>query len=87
MARDLHRESALGHSIDPAKDRLLSINEAAELLGVTDRFVRRIVGERRITFVKIGKHVRIAESDALAFISAGTVPAVARPATRSRVGA
>ena len=35
--------------------------------------VRRLIEERRIAFHKIGVHVRIAESDVLAFITAGRV--------------
>lgn len=38
---------------------LLTITQAAERLGTSPRFPRRLVSERRITFVKIGRHVRI----------------------------
>ena len=37
---------------------LLDVNDVAELLSVTPRFVRRLVSERRIPFVKVGKFVR-----------------------------
>ena len=37
---------------------LLDVHGAAERLGVTDRFIRRLVEERRIPFHKIGKLVR-----------------------------
>ncbi len=37
---------------------LLDIAAAAERLGVTQRWVRRAVAERRITFVKVGRNVR-----------------------------
>ncbi len=37
---------------------LMDIPTVAEHLGVTDRFVRRLVEERRIPFLKIGKYVR-----------------------------
>jgi len=46
---------------DPLAGRrgyLLDIDGLAERLGVTDRFVRRLVAERRIPFLKIGKYVR-----------------------------
>jgi excisionase family DNA binding protein len=39
-------------------DRLLDVDEVADSLGVTNRFVRRLVAERRIPFVKVGKFVR-----------------------------
>ncbi|MER6581724.1 helix-turn-helix domain-containing protein [Nonomuraea sp. NPDC001023] len=38
------------------------------------RFVRRLIAERRIEFVKVGRHVRIRESALIAFVVAGTVP-------------
>lgn len=57
-------------------DRLLTIAAAAELLGTGERFVRRLIEERRIEFVKIGRHVRLRESSVSAYIDAGTIPAV-----------
>ena len=38
--------------------QLLDVPAAAEWLGVTERWVRRAVAERRISFVKVGRHVR-----------------------------
>lgn len=46
-------------------EKLLSVRQAAELLGTTERFPRRLVEQRRIRFVRVGSHVRIPE-DALA---------------------
>ena len=43
-------------------DKLLTVEEAAERLGTSARFVRRLVAERRIAYVKVGRHVRIAEA-------------------------
>jgi excisionase family DNA binding protein len=43
----------------PARDPLLTIDHAAELLGTGPRFPRRLVAERRIRFVHVGRHVRI----------------------------
>jgi len=37
---------------------LVDIRTVAKLLGVTERFVRRLVAERRIEFVKVGHYVR-----------------------------
>jgi excisionase family DNA binding protein len=37
---------------------LVDIETAAELLGVGERYARRMVAERRIEFVKIGHYVR-----------------------------
>jgi excisionase family DNA binding protein len=54
-------------------DRYLSVAQVAERLGTTERFPRRLVAERRITFVKVGRHVRIPESALNAFLEANTV--------------
>jgi excisionase family DNA binding protein len=56
-------------------DRLVTAQEAADRLGTSTRFVRRLIFERRIPFIKIGHHVRIAASDVDAFIAAGRVEA------------
>ena len=61
-------------------ERLLTVEEVAGLLGTGERFVRRLVAERRICFVKVGKHVRFPVSAVRAFIDAGSVPVVRRVA-------
>ena len=40
-------------------ERLLTCLEVADRLGTTERFPRRLVAERRIRFVRVGRHVRI----------------------------
>jgi excisionase family DNA binding protein len=47
---------------------LLTVDQAAERLGTSVRFVRRLIAERRIAYVKLGRHVRIAADDLEAFI-------------------
>ena len=47
---------------------LLDIAALAERLGVTERFVRRLVAERRIPFLKIGKFIRFEPADVAAWI-------------------
>lgn len=59
-------------------DRYLSVGQVAELLGTTERFPRRLIAERHITFVKVGRHVRIPESALGAFIDANTVQPLRR---------
>lgn len=39
-------------------NRLVDIGEVADSLSVSHRYVRRLVAERRIPFVKVGKFVR-----------------------------
>jgi excisionase family DNA binding protein len=68
-----------------ATDRLLTFEQAAELLNTKPRFPRRLVEERRIRFVRVGRHVRIPESALREFIEAGTVePVVMRHYRRRR---
>lgn len=69
-------------------DALLSPEEAAERLGTSVRFIRRLIFERRITFTKVGRYVRIAASDLEEFIAAGRVEAVTvrNPHLRSSAG-
>ena len=54
-------------------DTLLAVDQAAERLGTSVRFVRRLIAERRIAYVKLGRHMRIAAEDLEAFIVAGRV--------------
>jgi excisionase family DNA binding protein len=63
-------------------DRLLTIAQAAELLATGERFPRRLIAERRIRFVRVGRHVRIPESALRELIDLGTVEPVARTTRR-----
>ncbi|GAA4796780.1 excisionase family DNA-binding protein [Streptomyces ziwulingensis] len=65
-------------------ERHLSVDQVAELLGTTSRFPRRLIEERRIRYVKVGRHVRIPESAVDEFLRARTVEPVRR--SRSRYG-
>ncbi|MEU1896689.1 excisionase family DNA-binding protein [Streptomyces pristinaespiralis] len=59
-------------------ERLLTVDQVAELLGTTIRFPRRLIEERRIEYVKVGRHVRIPERAIVAYIEANTVAPSAR---------
>jgi excisionase family DNA binding protein len=54
----------------------LTVEQAADRLNTGTRFVRRLIAERRIAFVKLGRHVRIDEDDLEAFVAAGRVEPV-----------
>ncbi|MER5964760.1 helix-turn-helix domain-containing protein [Streptomyces sp. NPDC002057] len=58
--------------------RLLTVDQVAELLGTSVRFPRRLIEERRITFVKVGRHVRIPEHVIQAYIETHTVQPIER---------
>jgi|GEM_PF-851454 len=57
-------------------DRLYSIEEAATALNVGVRMIRRLTSERRIAFIKIGRHVRIQGSALNHFARLGLVSPV-----------
>ena len=61
-------------------EQLLSVNQAAELLGTTVRFPRRLVAERRVRFIHVGRHVRIP----LNFLQHDRLPLAHEAATGSR---
>jgi excisionase family DNA binding protein len=56
-----------------ARGQLLTLEQAAEVLGTGQRFTRRLVAERRICFVKVGRHVRIPRRALDEFIAEATV--------------
>ena len=67
-------------------DRLLTVGQVAELLGTSERFPRRLIAERRIRFVRVGRHVRIPMSAVRDLIEVGLVePVSPRGPGRGRV--
>ncbi len=54
---------------------MLGVGELAERLGTTERFVRRLVCDRRIAFHKVGKYVRFDQDDVDDWIARGRVEA------------
>jgi excisionase family DNA binding protein len=59
-------------------DTLLTVEQAAERLGTSTRFIRRLIADRRIAYHKVGRHVRIAEADLINFVAAGRVEPASR---------
>lgn len=60
-------------------EALLTVEQAAARLGTSVRFVRRLRDERRLPFVKLGKHLRVESADLESYIA--SCREVARPAT------
>lgn len=56
-----------------ALDEMLTIEQSAERLNMSVRYVRRLIAERRIAFHKIGRSVRLKATDIAAFVDAGRV--------------
>lgn len=77
---DLDRPSRMGGHRPAHRGRRESINfwdiaELAEHLGVSERFVRRLVNERRIPFLKIGKFIRFNPDEIAEWVSKRKVEA------------
>ena len=88
-ADSLSRTAGLPYGgVSAATERLLDIGGLAERLGVGERFVRRLVNERRIPFLKIGRHVRFEVADVEAWIRGSRIepaqPFTPRPLAPSR---
>ena len=66
--------------------RLLTVEDAAERLSTSVRFIRRLIAERRIEFVRVGRHIRISETALDDFIASGVVkPITSRNYERGKV--
>jgi len=68
-------------------DRMLNVEQVAEQLGTSPRFVRRLIAERRIAFTKVGRHIRFNAADIEDFVRAGRVepwPGNGRPTSSAR---
>ena len=61
---------------DTLNTNYLNVEQAAEYLNTSVRFVRRLIAERRIAFHKVGAHVRLSVDDLETFVQAGRVEPV-----------
>ena len=59
--------------------QMLTISEAAAALGIKDATVRAWVSKRKITYVKLGRLVRIPANEIKALIERATIPATTPP--------
>jgi excisionase family DNA binding protein len=57
----------------PAPDRLLTSEQAADRLGVTDRTVGNLMRRGELTFVKVGASTRIEESEIARYVASRRV--------------
>jgi excisionase family DNA binding protein len=67
---------------------LVDVEGAADYLDVGERMIRRLVAERRVAFVHVGRHVRFTRADLDSYIFENRVEAVtarSRPATTSNM--
>jgi len=56
-------------------DRLLTLAQVAEIMNTSPRMARRLVEERRIEHLRIGRHIRISAAALRSFLEAGKVEA------------
>ncbi|RZU52534.1 excisionase family DNA binding protein [Krasilnikovia cinnamomea] len=66
-------------------DDLLTNEEVAIRLRTTPRFVRRLVAERRIAYVKVGRQVRFEPTAVEAYIEANRVVPMTRAQLRAEL--
>ena len=53
--------------------KLLTMDELAERLGVTQRHVRRLVAEKRVLYLKVGRFIRFDPAQILAWLESRRV--------------
>ena len=70
---------------DQTTTALLTVEAAAKRLSTSPRFIRRLIAERRIEFVKVGRHVRLSEAALADFIEAGRVEPLTTAHTRHKM--
>lgn len=54
-------------------EKYFNVTETAEYLNTSERFVRRLIAERRVAFHHVGRHVRFALSDLDEWLAASRV--------------
>jgi excisionase family DNA binding protein len=64
----VERQDALDNRTALGLPRLIDAETVAEYLGTSVRHIRRLVDERRIPFVKVGRHVRFDVDEVSAWV-------------------
>lgn len=72
-AENPHSGGRVRRSSRPEREPPLTLPEAAEYLNVSERFMRRLVAERRIAFHKLGHLLRFHVADLDRLLAAGRV--------------
>jgi excisionase family DNA binding protein len=63
----------------------LTVLEAAEYLSTSERFVRRLIAERRVRFYRVGRHIRFTTDDLQDYVTSGCVEPITRREVRRHV--
>jgi excisionase family DNA binding protein len=64
------------------EDELITSEELAQRLKITTRFVRRLVAEHRIEYIKVGRCVRFTSSAVVAYLERNKVCVMSRAELR-----
>lgn len=67
-------------------EKYLSVPETAEYLNTSERFVRRLIADRRVAFHHVGRHVRFSLSDLDHWLASGRVEAINPADVRRHLG-
>jgi excisionase family DNA binding protein len=78
MARQMQDPGERRMNHDPGESRLLGTREVAIITGTSDRYAKRLMSERRLPTVKIGRYVRVWSHDLEAWLEQNTRPGIAR---------
>ncbi len=57
-----------------ALPELMTIDQLAERLGVTQRHIRRLVDERRVPFLRVGRFIRFDPAEIADWLNGNRVP-------------
>jgi excisionase family DNA binding protein len=60
-------------SVPAVLPQLLPMDQLAERLGVTQRHVRRLVTERRVPFLRVGRFIRFDAAEIAAWLNSSRV--------------
>jgi excisionase family DNA binding protein len=66
-------------------DEYLTVRGAAAYLSTSERFVTRLIAERRIRFYRVGRHIRFSVADLRACVAEGCVEPITAQSVRRHV--
>ena len=72
----------IGRGESAMESGYLTVEQGAEYLNTSVRFVRRLISERRIAFHKFGAHVRLSIEDLDSYAQAGRVAPITATTVR-----
>ena len=58
----------IGEEHGPQKQALLRVNDVAAQLGVSTKTIRRIIARQELSFLRIGRLIRIRQTDLLSYL-------------------